>query len=80
MKGKIILRLEDSEEYAHLMGKQALLYPDIETVEDILKKIDEVSADDVLRLSRELLTEDSLHLALIGPYTDKARFEKLLHY
>ncbi|MFH1410914.1 MAG: pitrilysin family protein, partial [Patescibacteria group bacterium] len=27
MKGKIILRLEDSEEYAHMMGKQALIYP-----------------------------------------------------
>ena len=37
MKGKIILRLEDSEEYAHMMGKQALLYPDVKSVDEILK-------------------------------------------
>jgi len=80
MKGKIILRLEDSEEYAHLMGKQALMHPKIETVEQILKKIDAVTADDVLRLARELFREENFRLALIGPFEDPAHFEKLLHY
>lgn len=80
MKGKIILRLEDSEEYAHLMGKQALLYPKIETVDDILKKIDAVTSDDVLRLSRKLLKEDKFRMALIGPYVDEGHFAELLHY
>ena len=80
MKGKIILRLEDSEEYAHLMGKQALLYPKIETMDDILKKIDAVSADDVLRLAKELLKEENLRIALIGPYEDEKHFSELLHY
>ncbi|MBI5421756.1 insulinase family protein [Candidatus Peregrinibacteria bacterium] len=80
MKGKIILRLEDSEEYAHLMGKQALLYPKIENVNHILQQIDAVTADDILRLSRELFQEDKFRLALIGPFEDPAHFEKLLHY
>lgn len=80
MKGKIVLRIEDSEEYAHLMGKQALLYPSILSVDDILKKIDAVTAEDVLRLSQELLKEDKLKLALIGPYKDKDHFADLLHF
>ena len=80
MKGKIILRLEDSEEYAHLMGKQALLYPAIETVDEILQKIDAVTDDDVLRLARGLFKEKNLRLALIGPYSDKNHFAELLHY
>jgi predicted Zn-dependent peptidase len=80
MKGKITLRLEDSEEYAHLMGKQALLYPTIESVEDIMAKIDAVTEDDVLRVSKELLTDENMKLALIGPYEDKGHFESLLHY
>jgi len=80
MKGKIILRLEDSEEYAHLMGKQALLFPEIRTVDQILKKIDAVTADDVLRLARELFQEEKFRLALIGPFEDPSHFEKLLHY
>ncbi|MFH1012800.1 MAG: pitrilysin family protein, partial [Candidatus Peregrinibacteria bacterium] len=80
MKGKIILHLEDSEEYAHLMGKQALLYRDIWNVEKILKTIDAVTAEDVHKLSKKLFKEENLKLAIIGPYDDKERFEKLLHY
>ncbi|MBN2087695.1 insulinase family protein [Candidatus Peregrinibacteria bacterium] len=80
MKGKIILRLEDSEEYAHLMGKQALMYSEIESVDDILKKVDEVTADDVQRLSKKLFAEENLRLAMIGPFDDNDHFAKLLHY
>jgi len=80
MKGKIILRLEDSEEYAHLMGKQALLYPEIEPLDKIIKKINAVTSDDVLRLAKELLREENMRIALIGPYEDKDHFASLLHY
>jgi predicted Zn-dependent peptidase len=80
MKGKIILRLEDSEEYAHLMGKQALLYPGIDSVDDILKKVEKVTAGDVQRLSRELFREENLRMAMIGPFKDEKHFAQLLHY
>lgn len=80
LKGKIVLRIEDSEELAHLMGKQELLYKKVESIDDILKKIEAVSSDDVLRLSQQLLKEEAMHLALIGPYEDKDRFANLLHY
>jgi len=80
MKGKIILRLEDSEEYAHLMGKQALLYPKIENVDAILKKIDAVTAHQIHLLAQQLFRQDKLRLALIGPYDDQTHFESLLHY
>ena len=80
MKGKITLRLEDSEEYAHLMGKQALLHPSIDTAEEVMKKIDAVTAEDILRLAKELFKEENLRLALIGPYSDKKHFTNLLHY
>ncbi len=80
MKGKIVLRLEDSEEYAHLMGKQALLYPEIWSVDDILKKIDAVTAEDVLRIAKQLLVEEKVKLAMIGPYENDAHFADLLHY
>jgi predicted Zn-dependent peptidase len=80
MKGKIILRLEDSEEYAHMMGKQALLYPTIDSLDDILKKVDAVTADDVQRLSKGLFGEENLRIALIGPFKDKNHFAELLHY
>ncbi|MBN1258428.1 insulinase family protein [Candidatus Peregrinibacteria bacterium] len=80
MKGKIILRLEDSEEVSHLMGKQALLYDTIDSVDEIIRKTDAVTADDVLRLSRELFKEENLRLSLIGPFEDESHFENLLHF
>ncbi|PIZ71343.1 hypothetical protein COY07_05130 [Candidatus Peregrinibacteria bacterium CG_4_10_14_0_2_um_filter_43_11] len=80
MKGKIVLHLEDSEEYAHMMGKQLLLYPTIDGVDTILKKIDAVKAADILKVSQRLFREDALRLAIIGPYDDEDHFKKLLHY
>ena len=80
MKGKIILKLEDSEEYAHMMGKQALMYPDIRSVDEILKKIDAVTADDVQRVAKKLFVAEKVKLALIGPFKDEAHFAGLLKY
>jgi len=80
MKGKIILRLEDSEELAHLMGKQALLYPVISSVDEILAKVDAVTVDDIQRLSQQLFKQENLRMAMIGPFDDKDHFASLLHY
>lgn len=80
MKGKIILRLEDSEEYAHMMGKQALLYPDVRTMDEILKKIDAVSIADIKRIAQNLFAEDKVKMALIGPFDDEDHFASLLKY
>ena len=80
MKGKIVLGLEDSEEYAHMMGKQALLHGEIRSVETIMKQIDEVTAADVLRIAKQLLVESEVKLALIGPFENEVHFADLLHY
>jgi predicted Zn-dependent peptidase len=80
MKGKIILGLEDSEEYAHMMGKQALLYGEVRSVDEILKKIDAVTAEDVQRVAKQLFTEDKVKLAMIGPYENEEHFASLLKY
>jgi predicted Zn-dependent peptidase len=80
MKGKIALSLEDSEEVAHLMGKQSLLHNKIQTIDEIFKKIDAVTAEDVQRVAQEYLKEKDLKLAIIGPSDNKAELENLLHY
>lgn len=67
IKGKIALRLEDSEEMAHLLGKYELLYGRIRTVEDVVRGIEAVTAEDVLRLAQELLADEKLRVAAIGP-------------
>lgn len=78
LKGKMILRLEDSEEYAHLLGKYELLHGKVRTADEVFKKINEVSLEDVNRVAAEVLRSDNLRLAVIGPYEDVGRFEDLL--
>jgi len=45
---------------------------------EALAKIEAVTMDDVMRVAREILNPDLLNLAIVGPFDDQARFEKLL--
>lgn len=68
LKGKIILRLEDSEEYAHMLGRQELLHNNIDDPEDVIKKIEAVTPEDIQSLTEKLFTKENLYLSVIGPY------------
>jgi predicted Zn-dependent peptidase len=46
--------------------------------EEVLAGIDAVTADDVQRVAADVLGGKGLNLALIGPFDDAERFEKLL--
>lgn len=80
LKGKLTLSLEDSENLAQMLTRHELLYDQVKTYNDIAKGIDAVTAADVKRVAEQLLIEDALHLSVIGPYNDEARFENLLHF
>lgn len=79
LKGKIILKLEDSEEYAHLLARQELLRNEINTPEDIHKKIDSVTKESIHEYIKTYFTTENLYMALIGPYSDDEEFKKLLN-
>lgn len=78
LKGKITLRLEDSEEYAHLLARQELLLDNIETPEEIAKKIDMVSQESIQEFIKQYFKSEDLYMALIGPYSDSEEFKDLL--
>lgn len=80
LKGKILLRLEDSEEFAHLLGKFELLYGDFKTPEAILAEIDKVTVDDINRITKEIFKQENIKCALIGPFEvdEKEKLENLL--
>lgn len=80
LKGKLILKLEDSEEYAHLLAKYQVLYDDVLTPKQIYKAVDKVTIKDVQRVAKHLFDPAKLYLAVIGPYDDKERFAKLLKF
>ena len=78
MKGKLVLSLEDSEQFAHLLGKYELLHDTLASPQDIMEKVESVTVDDVYRVAQDILKPKNMHIGVIGPYDDKKRFEKLL--
>lgn len=80
LKGKMILKLEDSEEVAHLLAKHEVLYGEVLTPEAIETAVDQVTADDVFRVAQDLLRPEAMVMAGIGPWNDPARFSKLLTF
>ncbi|MBT5016285.1 insulinase family protein [Candidatus Peregrinibacteria bacterium] len=78
LKGKMVLKLEDSEEYAHLLAKYEVLYKKARTPESVVELVERVTIDDIARISKEIFQEDKLYMAGIGPWDDKERFAKLL--
>lgn len=78
IKGRLALELESSDAQASFYAGQEVLEKKILTPEEIFAKIDKVTALDVLKVAKEIFLPKKLNLALIGPFKDKARFEKLL--
>ncbi len=80
VKGKMVLSLEDSEEFGHLLAKYELLHDKAKSPEEIMKYIDEVKVSDLKRVAEDLFREEKLKLAVIGPYSDPEHFKKLLKF
>ncbi len=78
IKGHLALSLEDTKNVNYFFGEEELFLGKIETPDEIFKKIDGVTVQDVVNLAKELFVPERLNLAIIGPYKEAARFQKLL--
>jgi predicted Zn-dependent peptidase len=77
-KGRLLMGLEDSRSVASWIGSQEATYGEVKTPEQIMELIDEVTVEDVQTLAHDLIREDRLNLALIGPYADAEPFDTYL--
>jgi predicted Zn-dependent peptidase len=77
-KGRLLMGFEDSRSVAAWIGSQESTYGEIKTPEEVMEKIDAVTAVEVQELAQELFRPDRLSLALLGPYTDPQPFATLL--
>jgi len=80
LKGKTTLLLESSDAQASFYAGQELLEKKILTPKEIFKKIDRVSREDILKAAKEIFRPEKLNLALIGPFKDKEKFQRLLKF
>ncbi len=78
IKGGTRLSLETSDELASFVAGQEILKKEILTPEQFFAKIDKVTATDLSRVARDIFQPAKLNLALIGPFKEKEKFERLL--
>jgi predicted Zn-dependent peptidase len=76
-KGRFVLQLESPHGTIMFGLRREVLEGRAEEPRAVLDALDAVTAEDVQRVAKEIL-DSGFHLAVIGPFDDTARFEKLV--
>jgi len=74
-----VMGLEDSRAVAGWIGSQEAVFGEILTPEEVMARIDAVTAEQIQELATELFRPDVLNLAIVGPYEADSHFRSLLH-
>jgi len=77
-KGRFVLQTESPQGLILFGLRREVLEGHAGEPAELLAGLDAVTADDVQRVAADVIRDDALKLALIGPFEDSARFEKLL--
>ncbi len=80
MIGNLMLGLETSDALAGFYGGQEIIRRDAATPEEIAAKIRRVTAEEVMAVARDVFQNNKLNLAVIGPFEDPDRFQKILTF
>jgi predicted Zn-dependent peptidase len=77
-KGRFVLQLESPQGLIMFGLRKEVLERRAPDPEEVLAGVDAVTAEDVQRVAQDVIADERLRLALIGPFDDAARFEELL--
>lgn len=73
MRGGLVMGLEDTGAKMTRIAKAELVYGELPTVDEILRRIDEVTLDDIAELATELYAGKPA-LTVMGPFDDESAF------
>lgn len=76
VRGSLVLSQEDSGSRMSRIGKNEIVYGQVMDFDDILKAISRVSATDIREIASEFLVKTPT-LALVGPFKNESKFEKV---
>ncbi len=74
LKGRLVLQLEDPKGLLLFGLRREALEGRLTDPDEILAAIEAVSAADVQRLARQVVVDEGVNLALVGPFDDEQRF------
>jgi len=77
-KGRLLLRMEDSRSVAGWMGGQEVLSGYVMSVEEVVAKIEAITAVDMAQIAREMLVSERLRLSVVGPVKEDRKLLGLL--
>jgi predicted Zn-dependent peptidase len=77
-KGRTVLELESPQGLIMFGLRREVLEGRAPDIEDVLREVDKVTAEDVQRVAAELVRDEAFRLAVVGPFDDTDRFEQLL--
>jgi len=77
-KGRFVLQLESPQGLILFGLRREVLERRVPDLDEVLDGLTAVTAEDVQRVAQDLISDEKLRLALIGPFDDAERFEKLL--
>ena len=66
-KGRLLLRMEDTRAVASWLGAQELLQDSVRTPNEVVDLLDAVGPSDIARVANDLLDDDKIRLAVVGP-------------
>jgi predicted Zn-dependent peptidase len=78
IKGKIALAMEDPHEKLEWYLGQEAFTGRIRTIKQAFEELDKVTIDQVKFVAEDLIQNESLNMAVVGPFADKEAFAKRL--
>ncbi len=84
--GRSAISLESSDSLANWYGRQAVLFKQQKTKNNLLTPekyydiIGKINSQDIRRAAEKIFVEKNLNLAVIGPYKNNEKFEKMLKF
>jgi len=77
-KGRLVLQMESPNGLLLYGLRREVLEGRAAEPEELLSGLDSVTVEDVQRVAQDIISGEGMRLAVIGPFDDPARFEKLL--
>jgi predicted Zn-dependent peptidase len=77
-KGRFVLQLENPQGLILFGLRREVLEQRVPDLDEVLAGLTAVTVEDVQRVAQDLIADEKLRLAVIGPFDDAERFEKLL--
>ncbi|MBI3981220.1 insulinase family protein [Candidatus Microgenomates bacterium] len=78
LRGKLVLRLEESLDQAMFFGSQWLLESQLRTVGQIIKEVEKVTIEEIQQAAKEIFKREGFYLSVVGKSIDRGKVEKIL--